>query len=238
MSNKEELAQIIHYTREIETIIKSKFKVDGNGLHQYIDSIQKYFDAAFIKDLRYLATMRNKSMHEHDFKLNNLKSYENLAIKTIAKLNEYKPIPKMRVPPVGSRNIVRINSNRRNSSSNQKGSKLKLFFFAIAILILFLFLKPIYLTNDTKSNDVSYIDSEYKKMLESKEEVTSSLSSIDKEYNSMLLAYTKPTQKPTQKFRCEGKEWCSQMSSCAEATFYIQNCPNTKMDGDGDWHTL
>jgi hypothetical protein len=33
MSNKEELAQIIHYTREIETIIKSKFKVDGNGLH-------------------------------------------------------------------------------------------------------------------------------------------------------------------------------------------------------------
>lgn len=36
-------------------------------------------------------------------------------------------------------------------------------------------------------------------------------------------------------FRCEaGKTHCSQMSSCAEATFYINNCPNTQMDGDGD----
>jgi len=142
MSNKEELAQIIHYTREIETIIKSKFKVDGNGLHQYIDSIQKHFDKTFIKDLRYLATMRNKSMHEHDFKLNNLKSYENLAIKTIKKLNEYKPTPKMRVPPVGSRNIVRTNSNRRNNSNDRNISKLIAFLIAVAILILFVFLKP------------------------------------------------------------------------------------------------
>jgi hypothetical protein len=24
------------------------------------------------------------------------------------------------------------------------------------------------------------------------------------------------------------------MSSCQEARFYLANCPNTKMDGDGD----
>ncbi|MGH8522858.1 MAG: excalibur calcium-binding domain-containing protein [Gammaproteobacteria bacterium] len=24
------------------------------------------------------------------------------------------------------------------------------------------------------------------------------------------------------------------MNSCSEATFFIQNCPGTKMDGDGD----
>ncbi|ESE39589.1 excalibur calcium-binding domain-containing protein [Shewanella decolorationis] len=36
-------------------------------------------------------------------------------------------------------------------------------------------------------------------------------------------------------FHCEaGKTHCSHMRSCAEATFYIQNCPNTQMDGDGD----
>jgi cold shock CspA family protein len=36
-------------------------------------------------------------------------------------------------------------------------------------------------------------------------------------------------------FRCEtGKTHCSQMRSCAEATFYIRNCPGTEMDGDGD----
>lgn len=38
----------------------------------------------------------------------------------------------------------------------------------------------------------------------------------------------------SEQFQCQGKAHCSQMSSCAEATFYIRNCPNTKMDGDGD----
>ncbi|WP_173497164.1 excalibur calcium-binding domain-containing protein [Shewanella sp. ISTPL2] len=39
----------------------------------------------------------------------------------------------------------------------------------------------------------------------------------------------------TPRFQCEaGKTHCSHMSSCAEATFYIQHCPNTQMDGDGD----
>jgi hypothetical protein len=35
-------------------------------------------------------------------------------------------------------------------------------------------------------------------------------------------------------FQCEGKTHCSEMSSCQEARFYLANCPNTKMDGDGD----
>lgn len=35
-------------------------------------------------------------------------------------------------------------------------------------------------------------------------------------------------------FQCDGREHCSQMSSCEEAKFFIANCPNTKMDGDND----
>jgi hypothetical protein len=35
-------------------------------------------------------------------------------------------------------------------------------------------------------------------------------------------------------YSCDGREYCSQMTSCEEATFFIQNCPNTKMDGDHD----
>ncbi|KIM12869.1 MAG: hypothetical protein KU38_03500 [Sulfurovum sp. FS08-3] len=69
-------------------------------------------------------------------------------------------------------------------------------------------------------------------MLESKEPTNSPY--INKVHNHIIVTDSKPIPKPTQKFRCEGKVWCSQMSSCQEATFYIQNCPNTKMDGDGD----
>lgn len=39
---------------------------------------------------------------------------------------------------------------------------------------------------------------------------------------------------PNQQFRCDGRTHCSQMTSCAEATYFLRNCPNTKMDGNND----
>jgi endonuclease YncB( thermonuclease family) len=36
------------------------------------------------------------------------------------------------------------------------------------------------------------------------------------------------------RYRCDGRTHCSQMSSCAEATWVLKNCPGTKMDGDND----
>ena len=35
-------------------------------------------------------------------------------------------------------------------------------------------------------------------------------------------------------FECDGRTYCSQMTSCQEATYFINNCPNTKMDGNND----
>jgi hypothetical protein len=35
-------------------------------------------------------------------------------------------------------------------------------------------------------------------------------------------------------FHCDGRTHCSQMRSCEEAEYFLKNCPNTKMDGDGD----
>ncbi len=35
-------------------------------------------------------------------------------------------------------------------------------------------------------------------------------------------------------FTCDGRVYCSQMTSRAEAEFFTRNCPNTKMDGDDD----
>lgn len=35
-------------------------------------------------------------------------------------------------------------------------------------------------------------------------------------------------------FRCDGRTHCSQMKSCAEATWFINHCPGTQMDGNHD----
>lgn len=44
-----------------------------------------------------------------------------------------------------------------------------------------------------------------------------------------------PNRTPTSpSFSCDGRIHCSQMTSCAEATFFLRNCPRVKMDGDND----
>lgn len=41
-------------------------------------------------------------------------------------------------------------------------------------------------------------------------------------------------QDPSPGYRCDGRTHCSQMTSCAEATFFLRNCPGVEMDGDHD----
>lgn len=42
------------------------------------------------------------------------------------------------------------------------------------------------------------------------------------------------TSASTVSFSCDGRKHCSQMKSCAEAHFFLANCPGVKMDGDND----
>ena len=39
---------------------------------------------------------------------------------------------------------------------------------------------------------------------------------------------------PAISFKCDGRKYCSQMTSCAEATSFLTYCPGTEMDGDHD----
>lgn len=47
-------------------------------------------------------------------------------------------------------------------------------------------------------------------------------------------ALTAPVSAVQQAFRCDGRTHCSQMHSCAEATFFLNHCPGVKMDGNHD----
>jgi len=58
---------------------------------------------------------------------------------------------------------------------------------------------------------------------------------------SEAVAMDEPTQQveaaeaPVQpQFHCDGRVYCSQMTSCDEAMFFLENCPGVKMDGEGD----
>ncbi len=42
------------------------------------------------------------------------------------------------------------------------------------------------------------------------------------------------TSSEPARFHCDGRVYCSQMTSCEEATYFLQHCPGVKMDGEGD----
>ena len=49
-----------------------------------------------------------------------------------------------------------------------------------------------------------------------------------------LESQSDPSDSERSPFRCDGRTYCSQMTSCAEAKYFLAHCPNVKMDGDHD----
>lgn len=43
--------------------------------------------------------------------------------------------------------------------------------------------------------------------------------------------YAKKQMKFTRQYQCDGRKYCSQMTSCEEATWFLQNCAGVKLDG-------
>lgn len=39
---------------------------------------------------------------------------------------------------------------------------------------------------------------------------------------------------PSTGYRCDHRRYCSQMTSCEEAYYFLNNCPGTQMDGNHD----
>ncbi len=56
------------------------------------------------------------------------------------------------------------------------------------------------------------------------------LSTVQEEAPAALLS----SNVPAVAFKCDGRKYCSQMTSCAEAKSFLKYCPGTEMDGDHD----
>lgn len=41
-------------------------------------------------------------------------------------------------------------------------------------------------------------------------------------------------KKDDESFKCDGRTLCADMTSCAEARYFLKHCAASRMDGDGD----
>jgi hypothetical protein len=61
------------------------------------------------------------------------------------------------------------------------------------------------------------------------------LLAMERKAPSALNFSSKPGSSPsTANFSCDGRKYCSQMTSCVKATYFLKNCPGVKMDGNND----
>jgi len=69
---------------------------------------------------------------------------------------------------------------------------------------------------------------------ERRESIKASIVILSSENKANSKVSNKKSNKINSGFQCDGRMYCSQMTSRSEAEFFINNCPNTKMDGDYD----
>ncbi|KAL6773653.1 hypothetical protein ACKKBG_A21995 [Auxenochlorella protothecoides x Auxenochlorella symbiontica] len=64
-SNDYEL--VCRSSKELEHVLTVGFGAQGKGLHEKATYVEQYLSPDLIRKIRYLATIRNKLVHEYDF---------------------------------------------------------------------------------------------------------------------------------------------------------------------------
>ena len=70
-----DIEKVVMRTRTIEKLLRTQYHAEGKGLHQLISSCEERLPHDVIAKLRYIATVRNKIVHEEDFRLDDRKGF-------------------------------------------------------------------------------------------------------------------------------------------------------------------
>ncbi len=70
-----EIEKVVIRTRKLEHLLRVQYHAEGRGLHQLISSCENRLPHNVIKKLRYIATVRNKLLHETDYQLDDCEAF-------------------------------------------------------------------------------------------------------------------------------------------------------------------
>ena len=70
-----DIEKVVMRTRRIEKLLRVQYRADGKGLHQLVTSCEERLPHDVIGKLRYIATIRNKIVHEDNYRLEDRKQF-------------------------------------------------------------------------------------------------------------------------------------------------------------------
>lgn len=72
----DQISSVVKESKRLERILREHYHGSGRGLHELISSCQERLPSDVVKRLRYVATIRNKVVHEDDFKIDDMKAFK------------------------------------------------------------------------------------------------------------------------------------------------------------------
>ena len=106
---------VIKQSKHFEVLLKTHFGATGKGLHQLVSSIEKALPKDLIRDLRKIATIRNKLIHEQGYDSIDETTFNQACASADPKLRKL------------------INTKSSNSSNNSIGIVIGVIIFLIVI---------------------------------------------------------------------------------------------------------
>jgi len=208
---------VVTQSKTLEALLEQKFGATGRGLHEKLSSIEYQLEAGLVKNIRWIATMRNKVVHEN-FQLTNQNDFLRSCQRALEGLQNSQHTPSERVNS-SSRNsynttpkrIVshsRRKTKRKNESGGFFGTIITVIIFGIIGYFVYGFIQDFLHRNELTNQPVIQ--------------------------ETLKIANTQAVSSNPNHFQCDGRTHCSQMRSLEEARWFVRNCPNTQMDGNND----
>ena len=208
---------VVTQSKALEALLEQKFGATGRGLHEKLTSIEYQLEVGLVKNIRWIATMRNKVVHEN-FQLTNQNDFLKSCQRALEGLQNSQHTTSERVNS-SSRNsynttpkrIVshsRRKTKRKNESGGFFGTIITVIIFGIIGYFVYGFIQDSLHRNELTNQPVIQ--------------------------ETLEIANTQAVNSNPNHFQCDGRKHCSQMRSLEEARWFVRNCPNTQMDGNND----
>ena len=208
---------VVTQSKALEALLEQKFGATGRGLHEKLTSIEYQLEVGLVKNIRWIATMRNKVVHEN-FQLTNQNDFLKSCQRALEGLQNSQHTPSERVNS-SSRNSYNTTPKRIVSHSRRKtkrksesggffGTIITVIIFGIIGYFVYGFIQDFLHRNELTNQPVIQ--------------------------ETLKIANTQAVSSNPNHFQCDGRTHCSQMRSLEEARWFVRNCPNTQMDGNND----
>ena len=208
---------VVTQSKTLEALLEQKFGATGRGLYEKLSSIEYQLEAGLVKNIRWIATMRNKVVHEN-FQLTNQNDFLRSCQRALEGLQNSQHTTSERVNS-SSRNSYNTTPKRIVSHSRRKtkrksesggffGTIITVIIFGIIGYFVYGFIQDFLHRNELTNQPVIQ--------------------------ETLKIANTQAVSSNPNHFQCDGRTHCSQMRSLEEARWFVRNCPNTQMDGNND----